>query len=62
MYVCLCHGISDKKIKKLVIEEGVSDIRGIKKCTALGSQCGKCVRPTKEIIDETLSVQFKQAV
>ncbi|OIQ22857.1 MAG: bacterioferritin [Vibrio sp. MedPE-SWchi] len=61
MYVCLCHGISDKKIKKLVIEEGVSDIRGIKKCTALGSQCGKCVRPAKEIIDETLSTQYRQA-
>ncbi|MCK6265219.1 (2Fe-2S)-binding protein [Vibrio sp. ZSDE26] len=61
MYVCLCHGISDKKIKKLVIEEGISDIRGIKKCTALGSQCGKCVRPAKEIIDETLSTQFRQA-
>ncbi|MEZ8826833.1 (2Fe-2S)-binding protein [Vibrio amylolyticus] len=61
MYVCLCHGVSDKKIKKLVIEEGISDIRGIKKCTALGSQCGKCVRPAKDIIDETLSTQFKQA-
>ncbi|MGC9494518.1 (2Fe-2S)-binding protein, partial [Vibrio genomosp. F10] len=33
MYICICHGISDKKIKKLVIEEGISDIRGIKKCT-----------------------------
>ncbi|MGC9403981.1 (2Fe-2S)-binding protein [Vibrio genomosp. F10] len=61
MYICICHGISDKKIKKLVIEEGISDIRGIKKCTALGSQCGKCVRATKEIIDDTLSIQFKQA-
>ncbi|TOF95792.1 (2Fe-2S)-binding protein, partial [Vibrio parahaemolyticus] len=38
MYVCLCHGVSDKKIRKLAIDEGVTDIRGIKRCTALGSQ------------------------
>ncbi|TOB96183.1 bacterioferritin, partial [Vibrio parahaemolyticus] len=23
MYVCLCHGVSDKKIRKLAIDEGV---------------------------------------
>lgn len=61
MYVCLCHAVSDKKIRKLVTEQGVTDIRGIKKCTALGSQCGKCVRLAKEIINETASELFKQA-
>ncbi|ELP5730725.1 (2Fe-2S)-binding protein [Vibrio vulnificus] len=61
MYVCLCHGVSDKKIRKLVIEQGVADIRGIKRCTALGSQCGKCIRMAKEIINETAPELFKQA-
>lgn len=62
MYICLCHGISDKKIRKLVVEQGVADMRGIKKCTALGSQCGKCIRAAKEIINESASVTlFKQA-
>ncbi|WP_394249302.1 (2Fe-2S)-binding protein [Vibrio profundi] len=61
MYVCLCHGVSDKKIRQLVLDEGITDIKGIKKCTALGSQCGKCVRPAKEIINETATVLFKQA-
>lgn len=61
MYVCLCHGISDKKIKKLAIDEGITDIRGIKKCTALGSQCGKCVKQAKQILAETVHLQFKQA-
>ncbi|MCG3723865.1 (2Fe-2S)-binding protein [Vibrio cincinnatiensis] len=54
MYVCLCHGISDKKIKKLALESGISDIRGIKRCTALGSQCGKCVKQAKEILSTTI--------
>jgi len=61
MFVCVCHGVSDKKIRKLVVEEGVTDIKGIKKCTALGSQCGKCVRMAKEIINESAVVMYKQA-
>ncbi|MDA0149896.1 (2Fe-2S)-binding protein [Vibrio sp. LaRot3] len=61
MYVCLCHGVSDKKIRKLVLEEGISDIRGIKKCTALGSQCGKCIKQAKEILDQTAPVLYQQA-
>ncbi|AIU65921.1 bacterioferritin [Vibrio coralliilyticus] len=61
MYVCLCHGVSDKKIKKLALEEGITDIRGIKKCTALGSQCGKCVKMAKEILNETGVVQYQKA-
>ncbi|MEF1229157.1 bacterioferritin-associated ferredoxin [Vibrio fortis] len=61
MYVCLCHGVSDKKIRKLVVEEGITDIKGVKKCTALGSQCGKCVRSAKEIINESAATLFKQA-
>ncbi|MEH0667136.1 bacterioferritin-associated ferredoxin [Vibrio scophthalmi] len=61
MFVCLCHGVSDKKIRKLVVEEGVTDIKGIKKCTALGTQCGKCVRTAKEIINESAVNLFKQA-
>ncbi|MDR9826871.1 (2Fe-2S)-binding protein [Vibrio sp. FNV 38] len=61
MYVCLCHGISDKKIRKLAIEEGVQDIRSIKRCTSLGSQCGKCVKQAKEILNESQQQLFKQA-
>lgn len=61
MYVCLCHGISDKKIKKLAIDEGITDIRGIRQCTPLGSQCGKCVRQAKEILNDVEVVQLQQA-
>ncbi|WCP79016.1 bacterioferritin-associated ferredoxin [Vibrio harveyi] len=61
MYVCLCHGVSDKKIRKLAIDEGVTDIKGIKRCTALGSQCGKCIKQAKEILVETEYLTMKQA-
>ncbi|EGQ7678321.1 (2Fe-2S)-binding protein [Vibrio parahaemolyticus] len=61
MYVCLCYGVSDKKIRKLAIDEGVTDIRGIKRCTALGSQCGKCIKQAKEILAETHYTELRQA-
>ncbi|MBW3697390.1 (2Fe-2S)-binding protein [Vibrio sp. T187] len=52
MFVCLCNAVSDKTIRKLVREEGITDVKGIKKCTALGSQCGKCIKQAKVIIEE----------
>ncbi len=61
MYVCLCHGVSDKKIKQLVINEGITDIKTIKKLTALGSQCGKCVKQAKQVINETAPALYKEA-
>ncbi|RJG47434.1 (2Fe-2S)-binding protein [Motilimonas pumila] len=60
MYVCLCHGVSDKKIKQLALEEGICDVRGIKQCTALGSQCGKCIKQTKEILNETVPILYQK--
>ncbi|KLV09775.1 MULTISPECIES: (2Fe-2S)-binding protein [Photobacterium] len=61
MYVCLCHGISDKKIIKLTQQEGITDIRGIRQVTPLGSQCGKCIRQAKTIIEQTLTPSYKKA-
>ncbi|MEZ8144653.1 MULTISPECIES: (2Fe-2S)-binding protein [Enterovibrio] len=55
MYVCLCHGISDKTLKKLAYEQGMTDIRAIRKALPLGSQCGKCIRSAKEILQDVES-------
>nr|WP_086938960.1 (2Fe-2S)-binding protein [Thaumasiovibrio occultus] len=52
MYICVCHGISDKTITKLAIHHGAYEIRKIRQLTPLGSQCGKCVRPTKELLQK----------
>ncbi|MCV5941833.1 (2Fe-2S)-binding protein [Escherichia coli] len=36
-------------------------MRGIKRCTALGSQCGKCIKQAKEILAETHYTELRQA-
>lgn len=51
MFVCLCHGVSDKKIKSL-IESGANTIQELQaKCKA-GANCGMCLFQVKEIFEE----------
>ncbi|WP_073604174.1 (2Fe-2S)-binding protein [Vibrio aerogenes] len=61
MFVCVCHGISDKKLHQLVIEHDVTDIKEVRKCTALGSQCGKCIRQAKAVLEHAVAAKYKQA-
>ncbi|MCC2616203.1 bacterioferritin-associated ferredoxin [Aestuariibacter halophilus] len=54
MYVCLCHGITDRAIKKAVTEQGVGSVRELKEQLGVGSQCGRCVQMAQQIIDTTI--------
>lgn len=54
MYVCLCHGITDKSIKQAVRDQGVGSVRELKNVFPVGSQCGKCVQMAQQIIDSTI--------
>lgn len=54
MYVCLCHGVTDKTIKQAVIENGVGSMRELKESLNVGSQCGRCVQMAQQIIDNTI--------
>ncbi|SBS31550.1 Bacterioferritin-associated ferredoxin [Marinomonas spartinae] len=53
MYVCLCNGVTDKKVKE-VIQEGATTMRELYKETNLGSQCGKCCQCAKKILNDEL--------
>ncbi|WJG08182.1 bacterioferritin-associated ferredoxin [Aliiglaciecola sp. LCG003] len=54
MYVCLCHGITDKKIKQAVREDGVGTTRELRMKLGVGSQCGRCIQMAQDIIDSTI--------
>jgi bacterioferritin-associated ferredoxin len=49
MFVCLCHGVSDKKIRQLV-EGGLSSVKQIQATCKAGSDCGQCLAQVKETI------------
>lgn len=63
MYVCLCHGVSDKKIIATIHKHQVHTINELCKILPVGSCCGKCVRQARQIIESeqsTLSPQISE--
>ncbi|MCC8380995.1 bacterioferritin-associated ferredoxin [Xenorhabdus sp. PB30.3] len=56
MYICLCNAISDKAIRNAVRQQNVRSIRELKNFVPVGSDCGKCVRQAREIINEEISL------
>jgi bacterioferritin-associated ferredoxin len=61
MYVCLCTGVTDGKIRD-AIYEGCCSYKEVRLATGVASQCGKCACLAKEVVRETLmELQTAQA-
>ena len=54
MYVCLCNAISDKTIREAVRRYQPKSIQHLRQIVPVGKQCGKCIRATREIMDEEM--------
>lgn len=54
MFVCLCHGITDKQIERTVREQGVGNIRELKQALSFGNSCGTCINMAQQLIDSTI--------
>jgi bacterioferritin-associated ferredoxin len=55
MYVCLCAGVSDREIRKLV-RDGACTPAEVMRCTRAGMCCGTC-RPTIAAIVEEAAME-----
>lgn len=51
MYVCVCKAVTDKQITT-AINNGVCTRRQLFDCFGVGSDCGKCNRQVKELLDQ----------
>lgn len=51
MVICLCKGVSDRKIREL-IANGASTLREIVQSCKAGSDCGSCVCQVRELLSE----------
>lgn len=49
MYICLCYGVSDKKIEK-VVQQGAQSVQDVQKACNAGTKCGSCICDVKEIL------------
>ena len=51
MYVCICKGVNDKKIRQEV-REGRGRLCDLKENLGVGSQCGQCIDHATAVIFE----------
>lgn len=54
MYVCLCEAITDKQIRNVARKYQVTSLKGLRQILPVGRECGKCIKQTREILDEEL--------
>ena len=54
MYVCLCNAITDHEIRQAV-EQGVTDLQGLKEGLGIATCCGACESCACEILRAELT-------
>ncbi len=54
MYVCLCKNITCSDIREAAAREGLCSLRDLKDRLGVASQCGKCARCARGVLEETL--------
>lgn len=53
MYVCLCHGVTDRDIREAVCQ-GASRLRDLSRDLGVGTQCGKCACYANMVLKDAL--------
>lgn len=53
MYVCLCAGVSDKKIKHLVESGAARSLCELMKASRAGTSCGACICQLREYVEQS---------
>ena len=54
MYICICHSVTDKAIKKAV-KQGHDTLEAIQQELKVGTCCGRCKHHARAVIEETLN-------
>ncbi len=60
MYVCLCRGVTDNDIRRLVRTEGVCSMRELSRELGVATQCGKCGRCARDVLREAVNEVRKE--
>jgi len=56
MYICVCHAVTDKDIRKAV-DRGASSLFDVQNELAVGGCCGRCEDTAQAVVDEYLSAR-----
>lgn len=55
MYVCVCKGVTCSAIRSAVSEQGIDNLRDLRRNLGVATQCGKCALSARRLLDETLA-------
>lgn len=61
MYVCLCCGISDKALIRLIQSKSIRDLKTLRRCSPIGSQCGKCLKQANALLCTETGASLKSS-
>jgi bacterioferritin-associated ferredoxin len=53
MYVCLCNGISERRLHE-AIEDGARSFEQLQSCTGVATCCGACEPCARQVLDQRL--------
>ena len=51
MYICICHQITDRQIRR-VVDQGASTLGDVQRRLPVGGCCGCCIESAKSLIAE----------
>lgn len=51
MYVCICHGLTDRKIRE-AISRGSTTAAAVYRHCGVTPKCGKCLPMVRQMVDE----------
>ncbi|MBZ0071369.1 MAG: (2Fe-2S)-binding protein [Gammaproteobacteria bacterium] len=54
MYVCLCKGVTCGAIRTAVTHQGAASLRDLSRDLGVATQCGKCARSARQVLDDAL--------
>ncbi|MGE5547845.1 MAG: bacterioferritin-associated ferredoxin [Solirubrobacterales bacterium] len=50
MYVCLCHGFTDRQVRSAIEEGGAGTTSAVYKHLQCAPRCGKCVPTVRDMV------------
>ncbi|MDI6748185.1 MAG: bacterioferritin-associated ferredoxin [Rhodocyclaceae bacterium] len=59
MYVCVCHGVTDRDIEGAVAE-GCCSLRQLREQLGVGQTCGRCARCARMTLKDSLQMRVPQ--
>ena len=60
MYVCLCQGISEKRLQQ-AIQDGARSFEQLQSCTGVATCCGACEPCAREMLGERVDTAERHA-